>query len=196
MPSIKWIKRQIPEASTWECRTRSAVCIEVQTVYDHIISRSILDHFASVPTTEAMNAKHLLRFMKKKLKRFSEDIIDALPLHLCHVAHVALWKWTSKSWDFSSTDFQILQSQRAAASSLRKKMAANGRFRKPSTRPGMRCSKSTANCSENLQPSNQGNGLAYLQRSNWECLKMGSTSPKQPFNENDYDDDDDDDEPW
>ena len=26
---------------------------------------------------EAMNAKHLLRFMKKKLKRFSEDIVDA-----------------------------------------------------------------------------------------------------------------------
>ena len=28
--------------------------------------------------TEAMNAKHLLRFMKKKLKRFSEDIVDVV----------------------------------------------------------------------------------------------------------------------
>ena len=45
------------------------------------------------PTTEAMNAKHLLRFMKKKLKRASEDIIDALPLHLLHCGNGGFHKW-------------------------------------------------------------------------------------------------------
>ena len=39
-----------------------------------ILQRLWLGHLL----TEAMNAKHLLRFMKKKLKRFSEDIVDVV----------------------------------------------------------------------------------------------------------------------